>query len=44
MDATRFTRNMEAAYRHTWSVWCAGKGRSVEPTDADQAGPDKLRA
>ncbi|HEV2687142.1 MAG TPA: hypothetical protein VGV35_01270, partial [Bryobacteraceae bacterium] len=22
MDATRYTRNLEAAYRHAWKQWC----------------------
>lgn len=28
MDADRFTRNLEAAYRNVWRRWCGGKGRA----------------
>lgn len=34
MDAKRFTRNMESAYRNMWSRWCAGV----------QSGPDRVMA
>ena len=27
MDAERFTRSLEAAYREVWRSWCAGKAR-----------------
>ena len=26
LDAVRFTRNLEAAYRQMWRGWCAGAG------------------
>jgi protein O-GlcNAc transferase len=28
MDARRFTRNLEAAYREMWRTWCTGGGNS----------------
>jgi predicted O-linked N-acetylglucosamine transferase (SPINDLY family) len=31
MDATRFARSMEAAYRDMWQRWCAAGGRSSLP-------------
>jgi predicted O-linked N-acetylglucosamine transferase (SPINDLY family) len=31
MDASRFARNMEAAYREMWRNWCTGSG-DAKPT------------
>jgi predicted O-linked N-acetylglucosamine transferase (SPINDLY family) len=31
LDAPRFARNMEAAYRQMWRSWCAGSGNSTLP-------------
>jgi protein O-GlcNAc transferase len=29
MDAPRFTRNVEVAYRGMWRQWCAGQSSSL---------------
>ncbi len=34
MDAARFARNVEAAYRHLWRAWCAGQTYSGTPDAA----------
>ena len=32
MDAARFTRNVEAAYREMWARWCAAEPRAPQPS------------
>jgi predicted O-linked N-acetylglucosamine transferase (SPINDLY family) len=32
MDAARFARNVEAAYRQMWRTWCAAEGASKSKT------------
>ncbi len=41
MDAPRFARNVEAAYRQTWVRWCNGKSSKnsrPKPSAANQLG------
>jgi predicted O-linked N-acetylglucosamine transferase (SPINDLY family) len=36
MDAPRFTRNIEAAYRQMWRAWCQQPGNSRLPVTSDK--------
>jgi hypothetical protein len=41
LDAVGFTRNLEAAYRRIWTVWCAGPREELS-TDTPQGQSNKL--